>query len=85
MKKKLAIVILAITIAALWVTPAFAAQGVITEVNPSGVGTGVILQADEGEEIIPEQPGNDNRNDAAAGKGAAGWEGKGLSEETGAK
>ena len=39
MKKKLAIVILAIIIVALWVTPAFAAQGQITEVNPSGIGT----------------------------------------------
>ena len=39
MTKKLAIVILAITIAVLWVTPAFAAQGQITEVNPSGVNT----------------------------------------------
>lgn len=39
MKKKLAIVILAITIAALSLTPAFAAQGQITEVNPSGIGS----------------------------------------------
>ena len=34
-------------------TPALAAQGQITEVNPSGVhGTVVILQADEGEEVV---------------------------------
>ena len=39
MKKRLAIVILAITITALWVTPALAAKGVITDVNPSGIGT----------------------------------------------
>ena len=35
------------------ITPLFAAQGQITEVNPSGVhGTVVILQADEGEEVV---------------------------------
>ncbi len=34
-------------------TPALTAQGQITEVNPSGVhGTVVILQADEGEEVV---------------------------------
>ncbi len=34
--------------------PALAAQGQITEVNPSGVhGTVVVLQADDGEEVAP--------------------------------
>lgn len=37
MKKRLAIIVfLVVALAALWVTPAMAAQGQITEVNPSG-------------------------------------------------
>ena len=56
MKKKLAmIVFLVIALAALWVTPAFAAQGTITEVNPSGLQ--VANEASDGNA--------DNRNEAA--------------------
>ena len=64
MKKKLVFVVAIIIILALWVTPVFAAQGQITEVNPSGTNTVVILQADEGVEegFRPGQPGEINRN-----------------------
>ena len=74
MKNKLAIVFLILTIAALWVTPAFAAQGQITEVNPSGIGTVVILQADEGGEegFRPGGPGESNRNESAGTNGTTG-------------
>lgn len=69
MKKKLAI-----ALAALWVTPALAAKGVITEVNPSGVGTGVILQGAEGEEGRNSgEPGIENRNANAGNNGVAGF------------
>ena len=75
MKKKLAILILAVAIVALWVTPAFAAQGQITEVNPSGTGTvTIILQADDGEEVVkvqPASPGEINRNPASDDSGTA--------------
>ena len=41
-----------ITLLAAVLSPLVAAQGQITEVNPSGVhGTVVVLQADEGEEV----------------------------------
>ncbi len=57
MKKKLAIVVLAITILALWLTPAFAAQGQITEVNPSGLTTANEASGDNAD--------SNNQNDAA--------------------
>ena len=69
MKKKLSIAVLVLTILALWVTPTFAAQGQITEVNPSGTNTVVILQADDGEEegFRPGDPGETHRNASEAG------------------
>ena len=74
MKNKLVTVILTLTIVALWATPAFAAQGQITEVNPSGTGTVVILQADEGDEegFRPGRPGETNRNASAGNRGTPG-------------
>ncbi len=74
MKKKLVFVVAIIIILALWVTPVFAAQGQITEVNPSGTNTVVILQADEGVEegFRPGQPGEINRNARAGNRGMAG-------------
>ena len=74
MNKKLVLVVAIVTIMALWMTPAFAAQGQITEVNPSGINTVVILQADEGDEeaFHPGQPGGTNRNAAAGNRGTAG-------------
>ena len=76
MKKKLAIVILAITIAALWVTPAFAAQGTITEVNPSGIGTAHNPPNDNGEENAGQNAdaGHGNRSNEAGNNGAGGFE-----------
>ena len=62
MKKKLAIVIVAIAIAALWVTPALAAQGVITEVNPSGVNTVNQSENPGGNEPGENSAGNANGN-----------------------
>ena len=56
MKKKLVIVIVVIAIAALSVTPAFAAKGVITEVNPSGRITVVDGITDVGD-ITVKEPG----------------------------
>lgn len=61
MKRKLALVISLIAIMALWVTPALAAQGQITEVNPSGLSV-----ANEASE---DNADNNNRNEAA-GNGA---------------
>ena len=44
---------IAFSLVTLVITPLFAAQGQITEVNPSGVhGKVVILQADEGDEVV---------------------------------
>lgn len=63
MKKKLAIVILAIAIVALWVTPAFAAKGVITDVNPSGITTVNQDGADGG----TTNPSGSNPGDNAGG------------------
>ncbi len=65
MKKKLAIVIVAIAIAALSVTPVFAAKGVITEVNPSGRITVVDGITDIGD-ITQKDPGG------GSGKGSGG-------------
>lgn len=75
MKKQLLLVVAIVTILALWMTPVFAAQGQITEVNPSGTNIVVILQADDGEEaegFHPGKPGEDNRNDAAGNRGTGG-------------
>lgn len=69
MKKKLVLVVAVVTILALWMTPAFAAQGQITEVNPSGTNT--VKISDDGEEFRPGQPGEVNRNDAAGNSGTA--------------
>ncbi len=45
--------LLALALLTAITSPLFAAQGVITEVNPSGVhGRVVILQADEGDEVV---------------------------------
>ncbi len=65
MKKRLAIVIIAIAITALWVTPAFAAQGVITEVNPSGIGS-VNQEGSNPSGNEPGEQGAGNANDNAA-------------------
>ena len=72
MKKKLSIVILAIAVAALWVAPAFAAQGQITEVNPSGIGTTNIASENNQASGNADDPdanrnGNAGNNDAADG------------------
>ena len=74
MKYKLVIIFVILTIAALWVTPAFGAQGQITEVTPSGTGTVVILQADEGDEegFRPGRPGEINRKGSAGNRGTPG-------------
>ena len=74
MKKKQVFVVAIVTILALWMTPVFAAQGQITEVNPSGIDTVMILQADEGieEGFHPGQPGEINRNAAAGLNGTSG-------------
>ena len=53
MKRKFGIVILVMAIVALWVTPAFAAQGQITEVNPSGI-------------VTTDRASGDNQADPAA-------------------
>ena len=60
MRKKLALIFVALAIAALWVTPAFAAQGQITEVNPSGVNT--VNQTDPPTGSDPGQKGAGNAN-----------------------
>ena len=76
MKKKLAIVILVITIMALWVTPALAAQGTITEVSPSGIGTANNPPNDNGEGHASDNAdgGHENRNDNAGNNGVGGFE-----------
>jgi hypothetical protein len=67
MKKTLAVVLISLMVLAVWVTPAFAAQGQITEVNPSGIGTVTITN--DGEEIKPGKPGIEHRNEAAGDNG----------------
>ena len=68
MKKKLAIVILAITIAALSLTPAFAAQGQITEVNPSGIGS---VNDTNDNNSQGDAKANENASNEAAGGNSA--------------
>jgi len=73
MKKRLAIVILAITITALWVTPALAAKGVITDVNPSGIGSANQDNNPSGNSPGEQGAGNANGNAAndASGNNSA--------------
>ena len=65
LKRKLGIVILVLAIVALWVTPAFAAQGQITEVNPSGVIT--TDRASDNNQADPTAVDNPDGGNGAAG------------------
>lgn len=52
-KLKMAAVLMIFSLFAAVYTPLIAAQGQITEVNPSGVhGTIIVVQADDGEEVV---------------------------------
>ena len=70
MKKTLAVVLITLMALAMWVTLVFAAQGQITEVNPSGIGT--VSITNDGEPIKPGKPGIDHRNEAAGNNGDKG-------------
>jgi hypothetical protein len=70
MKIKLVAIVISMMVLALMVTPVFAAQGQITEVNPSGVGT--TLTNKDGDVIYPGQPGLDHRDSAAGQNGDTG-------------
>ncbi len=61
---------------ALWVTPALAAQGTITEVNPSGIGTANDNGKDHAGDHANENAddGHENRNDNAGDNGVGGFE-----------
>jgi hypothetical protein len=79
MRKTLALVILVIAIAALSVTPAFAAKGVITEVNPSGINT--VDQENNPTGNDPGQQGSGQNGNA--GEGHANRDGNGNSGDQG--
>lgn len=64
---------------ALWVTLALAAQGTITEVNPSGIGTADNPPNDVREDHASDNgdnadAGHENRNDNAGHNGVGGFE-----------
>ena len=59
MKKLVAIIVAAVAILTLSMSPAFAAQGVITEVNPSGV-----TQSDKGQGEENSAGGIERANEA---------------------
>ena len=52
-----------VALAALWVTPAFAAKGVITEVNPSGIGVANNAAGDNSSDIKNDHSGNNGAAD----------------------
>ena len=66
------IVFLIVALSALSVTPAFAAQGTITEVNPSGIGSSNASDNGKGNASSDADNGSTNNdgNGNSAGKGA---------------
>ena len=54
-----------VALAALGVTPAFAAKGVITEVNPSGIGVANNAAGDNSSDIKNDHSGNNGAADGS--------------------